>query len=63
MNSDDMHLSALANLTPVYPILTTIDHLALVKSTWHRLKTFAGAPEAINRLRTKYTVVVLTILS
>jgi 2-haloacid dehalogenase len=63
MNSDDMHLRALENLTPTYPILTAIDHLALVKSTWHHLNAFAGAPEAINRLRTKYTVVVLTILS
>ena len=63
MNSDDMHLRALENLTPTYPILTAIDHLALVKTTWHHLKAFAGAPEAINRLRTKYTVVVLTILS
>ena len=63
MNSDDMHLRALENLTPTYPILTTIDHLGLVKTTWHHLKAFAGAPEAINRLRTKYTVVVLTILS
>ncbi len=33
------------------------------RSTWHRLKVFAGALEAIDRLRTKYTVVVLTILS
>ena len=63
MNSDDMHLRALENLTPTYPILTTFDHLALVKKTWHHLNAFAGAPEAINRLRTKYTVVVLTILS
>jgi 2-haloacid dehalogenase len=63
MNSDDMHLRALENLTPTYPILTTLDHLALVKTTWHHLKAFVGAPEAINRLRTKYTVVVLTILS
>lgn len=63
MNSDDMHLRALENLTPTYPILTTIDHLGLVKTTWHHLRPFAGAPEAIERLRTKYTVVVLTILS
>ena len=63
INSDDMHLLALENLTNSYPLLTTIDRMALVKSTWHHLKTFAGAPEAINRLRTKYTVVVLTILN
>lgn len=63
INSDDMHLLALENLTNSYPLLTTIDRMSLVKSTWHHLKTFAGAPEAINRLRTKYTVVVLTILN
>ncbi|MFT6807472.1 MAG: 2-haloacid dehalogenase [Saprospiraceae bacterium] len=63
MNSDDMHLRALDNMASNYPLLMTIDRMALVKSTWHCLKAFAGAPEAIHRLRTKYTVVVLTILS
>ena len=63
INSDDMHLRALENLTNTYPLLTAIDRMSLIKSTWHHLKAFAGAPEAINRLRTKYTVVVLTILS
>jgi 2-haloacid dehalogenase len=63
INSDDMHLQALENITKTYPLLTAIDRMSLVKSTWHHLKAFAGAPEAINRLRTKYTVVVLTILN
>ena len=63
MNSDDMHLRALDKMASNYPLLTTIDRMALVKSTWHCLRAFAGAPEAIGRLRTKYTVVVLTILS
>lgn len=63
MNADDMQLRALENLTSSYPLLSEIDRMSLVKSTWHHLRTFAGAPEAINRLRTKYTVVVLTILS
>jgi 2-haloacid dehalogenase len=63
MNSDDMHLRALDDLARNYPLLTTIDRMSLVESTWHCLKAFAGAPEAIDRLRTKYTVVVLTILS
>jgi 2-haloacid dehalogenase len=63
MNSDGMNLRALENLTATYPLLTAIDHMSLVKSTWHRLKAFAGAPEAITRLRTRYTAVVLTILS
>ncbi len=63
MNADDMHLRALENLASKYPLLAGIDRVALVKSTWHHLKAFAGAPAAIDRLRTKYTVVVLTILS
>jgi 2-haloacid dehalogenase len=63
MNSDDMHLRALENMAINYPLLKTIDSASLVKSTWHHLNAFAGATEAINRLRTKYTVVVLTILS
>jgi len=63
MNADGMHLRALENLTNKYPLLSTIDRMSLVKFTWHHLKAFAGAPAAINRLRTKYTVVVLTILS
>ena len=63
MNSDDMHLRALGLLTDRYPLLTDIDQMSLVKSTWHNLKPFDGAPEAITRLRSKYTVVVLTVLS
>ena len=63
MNADGMHVRALENLRNKYPLLNIIDRMALVKSTWHHLIAFAGAPTAINRLRTKYTVVVLTILS
>jgi 2-haloacid dehalogenase len=63
ITSDDMHLQALTNMAADYPLLDKIDNPALVKSTWHHLKPFPGAPEAIDRLRTKYTVVVLTILS
>ena len=63
MNADGMHRMALENLTAKYPLLSDIDRPSLVKSTWHHLNAFAGAPEAIDRLRTKYTVVVLTILS
>lgn len=63
INSDEMQLRALENMAVTYPILGDIDRPSLVKSTWHNLNAFAGAPEAINRLRTQYTVVVLTILS
>ncbi len=50
MNADGMLLRALENLADKYPLLAAIDHMSLVKSTWHHLKAFAGAPEAINRL-------------
>lgn len=40
-----------------------MEKAALIRSTWHQLNVFAGAAEAIDRLRTRYTVVVLTILS
>ena len=63
MNSDDMHLMALDHLTARYPLLDNIDRRDLVVSTWHQLQVFDGAPEAITRLRTRYTVVVLTILN
>ena len=63
INSDSMHLRALENMAADYPIIRSIDREALVRSTWHRLNIFEGAPEAIDRLRNRYTVVVLTILS
>ena len=63
INSDAMHLKALENLVGTYPLLAAVDRPVLVRSTWHRLKAFAGAAESIARLRTRYTVVVLTILS
>ncbi len=62
INSDDMHLQALEMMAAEFPLLKTIDTPSLVRSTWHHLQAFAGAPEAIDRLRKKYTVVVLTIL-
>ncbi len=63
INSDKMQLQALENLAPVYPLLNSIDRTDLVESTWHNMAVFAGAAEAINRMRSKYIVVVLTILS
>lgn len=63
MNSDRMHLLALEEMSSRFPLLNEIDKLALVKSTWHNLSVFPGAAEAIARLRSKYTVMVLTILN
>ena len=63
INTDEMNVQALDNLTARYPLLSTIDKMSLTKATWHHLRTFSGAPEMIKRLRKKYTVTVLTILS
>jgi 2-haloacid dehalogenase len=63
LNSDDMHLRALDHMAVDFPLLKRIDREQLVKLTWHRLCAFTGAAQAINRLRQRYTVVVLTILS
>lgn len=63
MSSDKMHLLALEEMSPRFPLLQVVDRQALVQSTWHNLNVFAGAAEAIARLRSKYTVMVLTILN
>jgi len=63
MNADHMHLQALVNMAGDYPLLDGLDKTSLVEMTWSHLKPFSGAAEAIERLRTRYTVVVLTILS
>ena len=62
MNSDEMDAHALEQLTARYPILGTVDQTGLVRSTWHNLRVFEGAADSIARLRTQYTVSVLTIL-
>jgi 2-haloacid dehalogenase len=63
INSDGMHLRALENMAVMYPLLNKIDRERFIKATWHNLKAFDGAAQSINRLREKYMVVVLTILS
>ncbi len=63
INSDKINVLALEHLSEKYPLLDIIDHDLFLKSTWHRLKVFPGAAKAISRLRTKYTVVILSILS
>jgi len=64
MNADDMLVQALQQNVEKYPLLSFIDDpMGLVKETWHRMHIFDGAAEAIARLRSRYTVVVLTILS
>ena len=64
MNADEMHRRALDTVADGHPSLALSesdrDELNLV---WHRLRVGPAAPEALERLRSRYTVVVLTILS
>ncbi len=63
-NSDTLHRLALDHLMPRYPgaFLSERqkDELAAV---WHVLRAWPDAAEAIDALRTRYTVCVLTVLS
>lgn len=63
MNSDRMHLLALEEMRSRFSLLDDIDKQALVKTVWHNLNVFPGAAETIERLRSKYAVMVLTILN
>lgn len=64
MNADGMLVRGLEPLAESYPLLALLeDPMNFVKAIWHRLRAFQGAAEAVNRLRSRYTVVVLTILS
>ncbi len=64
MNADQMHRRALDDILPNHPTLALSaaarDDLNLV---WHRLRVWPDFPPALERLRSRYTVVVLTILS
>ncbi len=64
MNADDLHRRALDDMVVKYPILdlTTAERDAL-NQVWHRLRVWTDAPQALEQLRSRYTVVVLTILS
>lgn len=64
MNADELHRRALDDMIEQYPALdlTTTERDAL-NQVWHRLRVWPDAPQALEHLRRRYTVVVLTILS
>jgi 2-haloacid dehalogenase len=64
MNADDLHRRALDDMIAKHPALdlTTTERDGL-NQVWHRLQVWPDAPQALERLRTRYTVVVLTVLS
>lgn len=64
MNSDGLHRLALDHVLPRFPQAFLSerqkDDLA---AAWHVLKAWPDAPAAIEKLRSRYTVMVLTVLS
>ena len=64
INADELHRRALDDMIEKYPVLnlTTTEQDEL-NQIWHRLRVWQDAPQALERLRSRYTVVVLTILS
>ncbi len=64
MNADQIHRRVLDDVAPRYPVLELIDSdLDELNQVWHHLNVWKDAPQAIERLRSRYTVVVLTVLS
>ncbi len=64
MNVDGIHRLALEEMNPSYPDLKfTSDDLDELNRVWHRLPVWPDFPDAIERLREKYTCIVLTVLS
>ncbi len=63
MNADQIHRRVLDGVAPRYPALELIDSdLDELNQVWHHLNVWKEAPQAIERLRSRYTVVVLTVL-
>ena len=64
MNADDLHRRVLDDVLAEHSALSlTSAQRDDLTDVWHRLNAWPGAPEAIERLRSRYTVVVLTVLS
>ncbi len=64
MNVDAIHRRALAAMKDDYPDLAFSDSdLDRLNRVWHRLTAWPDFPDALARLRERYTVIVLTVLS
>ena len=64
MNADEMHRSALEGVAARYQNLTlSAPDLDEINQVWHRLPVWPEFPAALTRLKERYRVVVLTILS
>lgn len=64
MNADDLHRRVLDDVLDRHTALTLSEsERDDLNEVWHRLNAWPDAPAAIERLRSRYTVVVLTVLS
>ena len=63
-SADVVQLASVEDVGQRYPALelTAADHAELV-DVWHAMEVWPDFPNAIERLRTKYRVIVLTVLS
>lgn len=63
-NADEIHLEMLDELSVAYPQLelTTDDKISL-NQAWHRMDVWDDVPDALVRLRERYIVSILTVLS
>ena len=64
MNADELHRRMLDDVLAKHTSLTLSgSERDELNDVWHRLNAWPDAPAAIERLRSRYTVVVLTVLS
>ena len=64
MNADQLHRAVLDDVMAKHDSLTlSASERDELNGVWHRLDAWPDAPAAIERLRGRYTVVVLTVLS
>ena len=64
MNADDIHRVVLDDVLEKHGTLSlSASERDDLNEVWHSLKSWPDAAEAIERLRSRYTVVVLTVLS
>ena len=64
MNADALHRMALDEMAPDQPSFKlTPGQADELNRVWHRLRVWPDFPPALERLRSRYTVIVLTVLS
>jgi 2-haloacid dehalogenase len=64
LNADDLHRMAIDDVAPDHPSLELSDaDKDDLTVAWHRMNVWPDFPPALEALRTRYTVTILTVLS